>query len=55
MLIRAEPYYRFSPQLITIAAQQFGGALGGSTSAKNACAAAQKQWIQVLRSGGHLK
>jgi multiple sugar transport system substrate-binding protein len=42
-------------QLITIAAQQFGGALGGSTSAKNACAAAQKQWIQVLRSGGHLK
>ena len=42
-------------ELITIAAQQFAGALSGSASATAACAATQKQWIQVLRRGGHLK
>jgi multiple sugar transport system substrate-binding protein len=42
-------------ELITIAAQQFAGALGGGTPAKDACAATQKQWIQVLKRGGHLK
>jgi multiple sugar transport system substrate-binding protein len=42
-------------ELITVAAQQFAGALSGSASAKDACAAAQKAWIQVLKRGGHLK
>jgi hypothetical protein len=41
-------------ELITIAAQQFAGALSGSAKAKDACATAQKQWIQVLKRGGHL-
>lgn len=42
-------------ELITIAAQQFAGALGGSSSAAAACKAANDQWITVLKRGGHLK
>jgi multiple sugar transport system substrate-binding protein len=42
-------------ELITIAAQQFAAALGGSSSAKDACAKANAEWIKVLKRGGHLK
>ena len=42
-------------ELITDAAQQFAGALSGSSSAAAACKAANDQWIQVLKRGGHLK
>ncbi len=42
-------------ELITDAATQFAGALSGSSSAAAACKAANDQWIQVLKRGGHLK
>jgi multiple sugar transport system substrate-binding protein len=42
-------------ELITDAAQQFAAALSGSSSAAAACKAANDQWIQVLKRGGHLK
>lgn len=41
-------------ELITIAAQQFAGALSGSTSARDACKKANGEWIKVLKRGGHL-
>ena len=42
-------------ELITIAAQQFAGALSGSTSAAAACKKANDEWVKVLKRGGHLK
>lgn len=42
-------------QLITIAAQQFAGALSGSASAADACKAANDEWIKVLKGGGYLE
>ena len=42
-------------ELITIAAQQFAAALGGSSSARDACGKANAEWIKVLKRGGHLK
>jgi len=41
-------------ELITIAAQQFAAALGGSSSAKDACQKANDEWVKVLKRGGHL-
>ena len=41
-------------ELITIAAQQFAGALSGSTSAAAACKKANDEWVKVLKRGGHL-
>jgi multiple sugar transport system substrate-binding protein len=42
-------------ELITIAAQEFAAALGGSASAAQACKNANDKWIAVLKRGGHLK
>jgi multiple sugar transport system substrate-binding protein len=42
-------------ELITIAAQQFAGALSGSSSAAAACKKANDEWVKVLKRGGHLK
>lgn len=42
-------------ELITIAAQQFAGALSGSTTAAAACKKANDEWVKVLKRGGHLK
>ena len=42
-------------ELITIAAQQFAGALGGSSTAAEACKNANDEWVKVLKRGGHLK
>ena len=42
-------------ELITDAAEEFGGALSGSVSAAEACKKANDRWIQVLKRGGHLK
>jgi multiple sugar transport system substrate-binding protein len=42
-------------ELITIAAQEFAGALSGSASAAQACKSANDKWIAVLKRGGHLK
>jgi ABC-type glycerol-3-phosphate transport system substrate-binding protein len=42
-------------ELITIAAQQFAGALTGSATAAAACKKANDEWIKVLKRGGHLK
>jgi multiple sugar transport system substrate-binding protein len=42
-------------QLITIAAQQFAGALSGSSTAAAACKKANDEWVKVLKRGGHLK
>ena len=42
-------------ELITIAAEQFAGALSGSVSAKEACTSANNEWVKVLKRGGHLK
>lgn len=41
-------------QLITIAAQQFAGALSGSVSAADACKTANDEWTKVLKGGGYL-
>jgi len=41
-------------ELITIAAQQFAGALSGSTTAAAACKKANDEWVKVLKRGGHL-
>ena len=42
-------------ELITIAAEQFAGALNGSTTAAAACKKANDEWVKVLKRGGHLK
>ena len=42
-------------QLITIAAEQFAGALSGSVSAKEACTSANNEWVKVLKGAGYLK
>src|SRR5439155_15180348 len=42
-------------ELITIASQEFAGALSGSSSAAAACKSANGKWISVLKRGGHLK
>lgn len=42
-------------ELITIAAQQFAGALSGSSTAASACKKANDEWVKVLKRGGHLK
>jgi ABC-type glycerol-3-phosphate transport system substrate-binding protein len=42
-------------ELITLAAEDFAAALGGSTSAAEACKKANGRWIDVLKRGGHLK
>jgi ABC-type glycerol-3-phosphate transport system substrate-binding protein len=41
-------------ELITDASQQFAAALSGSSSAADACKAANDSWIKVLKRGGHL-
>ena len=41
-------------QLITLAAQQFAGALSGSVSAAEACKAANDEWVKVLKGAGYL-
>jgi multiple sugar transport system substrate-binding protein len=42
-------------ELITIASQEFAGALSGSVSAAEACAKANAKWTAVLKRGGWLK
>ena len=42
-------------ELITDAATQFAAALSGSSSAAEACKAANDSWVKVLKRGGHLK
>lgn len=42
-------------EMITAASEEFAAALSGSTSAKEACAKANKRWITILERGGHLK
>ena len=42
-------------QLITIAAEQFSGALSGSVSAAEACKSANDEWVKVLKGAGYLK
>jgi multiple sugar transport system substrate-binding protein len=42
-------------ELITDAAEEFGGALSGSVCAAEACKKANDRWTQVLKKGGHLK
>jgi multiple sugar transport system substrate-binding protein len=42
-------------QLITIAAEQFAGALSGSVSAAEACKSANDEWVKVLKGAGYLK
>ncbi|MDX6600780.1 MAG: multiple sugar transport system substrate-binding protein [Gaiellales bacterium] len=41
-------------ELITEAATQFAAALGGSSSAADACKAANDSWTKILQRGGHL-
>jgi multiple sugar transport system substrate-binding protein len=41
-------------QLITIAAEQFAGALSGSVSAADACKSANDEWVKVLKGAGYL-
>jgi ABC-type glycerol-3-phosphate transport system substrate-binding protein len=41
-------------ELITDASQQFAAALSGSSSAADACKAANDSWTTVLKRGGHL-
>ena len=41
-------------ELIGAAAEEFAGALGGSTTAAGACKKANDRWTEILQKGGHL-
>ena len=41
-------------ELIGAAAEEFAGALGGSTTAAGACKKANDRWTEILKKGGHL-
>jgi hypothetical protein len=42
-------------EMITVAAQEFAGALSGSVSAAEACKKANDEWTAILKRGGWLK
>jgi hypothetical protein len=41
--------------MITVAAQEFAGALNGSVSAAEACKKANDKWTAILKRGGSLR